>query len=185
MKFRIEVSARHAHISQKDFKKLFAKNDLTVRNRLLEADEFASNETVELVGPKNTFHNVRIIGPFREESQMEISRSNSIYLGIDAPLKTSGDLPGDTIKVVGPKGSIVRDIAIVPIRHFHINPKMAEKLKLKNHSNVKIRVNGKRGLVFDKVIVRVNEKFKNSIHLDTDEANAAGVEHLAKGEVVK
>ena len=185
MKFRIEISARHAHLSKKDYKTLFGKDELSFRNRLIEEGEFASNETVELVGPDDSLHNIRIIGPFREESQVEISRSTSILLGIDAPLKVSGDLPGEKIKLNGPKGSITREIAIVPIRHFHMELKTAKKLKLKNLAKVKIKIKGERGLVFDNVIVRISEKFKNSIHLDTDEANAAGVSHLGKGELIK
>ena len=185
MKLRIEVSARHVHLSQKDLKKLFCKIKLSFRNKLSETDEFASNETVDLVGPRNTLLNVRVLGPFRDHSQVEISRSNSIYLGIDAPLKLSGDLPGERIRIIGPKGEITKNIAIVPMRHFHANPKMATKLKLKNHSKIKIKILGKRGLIFDNVIVRVDEGYKNNVHLDTDEANAAGIEHLAKGELIK
>lgn len=184
MKLIIEVSARHAHLTKKDFKLLFGKNELSFRNKLSEADEFASNETIDLVGPRNTILNVRVLGPFREDSQIEVSRSNSIYLGINAPLKLSGDLPGAKIRIVGAKGEIIIDAAIVPIRHFHITPKMALKLKLKNHSKVKVKVSGKRGLVFENIVVRIDEGYKNNIHLDTDEANAAGIEHLAKGELI-
>jgi len=185
MKLRIDVSARHAHFTQKDFKLLFGKNELTVKNRLFEAGEVASRETFELVGPEDKLYNVRVVGPFREESQVEISRSDSIHLGIDAPLKLSGDLPGDKIKIMGPNGSMIKDIAIVPIRHIHLSVKTAKKLRIKNHDVVKIKISGKRALIFDKVVARINEEFHDSIHLDTDEANAAGIEHLAKGELIK
>lgn len=185
MKTNIEISAHHLHLTDEDFKKLFGKNDLTIRNYLLSSKgEFAANEVVELVGPKDRLHNVRIAGPFRDHSQVELSKTDAINMGIDAPLHISGSREGARIRIIGPKGEFTRDIAMIAKRHLHISNEIAEKLKLKSGHKVKIKITGERGLIFENVIVRVNEKYFNHFHIDTDEGNAAGIERSTSGEII-
>ena len=185
MKTNIETSARHLHLTREDFILLFNKEKLSVRNYLFSAkDEFAANETVEIVGPEGRLLNVRIAGPFRDHSQVEISKTDARNLGIDAPLRLSGDKNGAPIRVIGPKAEFTKNLAMVPKRHLHLSPKLAEKVKLKHSEQVKIKIGGDRGLVFDNVIVRVDQRYKNHFHLDTDEANAAGIDGASQGEIL-
>ena len=126
---------------------------------------------IEVVGPKSTLQKVRLIIPFREKSQLEISKTDCFALGIEAPLKISGDLPGASVRISGPLGKIEKDIAIVAKRHLHLPPDEANKLGLANNDKVEIKVKGDRGLTFSDVIVRIAENFVPSAHIDTDEAN--------------
>ncbi len=178
MRIPVEVSARHAHLTGEQVEVLFGKGSkLTVLRNLSQPGQFAANETVALVGPKGCLENVRIIGPVRSAFQAEVSKTEARSLGIDPPYHISGDLghtPGVTVR--GPAGEFKADCGvIISLRHLHLDPKTAEEWGLKDGSEVSVRVDGERGLVFDRVHVRVNRDYKPSFQIDTDEANAAGI----------
>lgn len=177
----VAVSARHVHLAQKEIDILFGPGyQLTKRNDLYQPGEFAANEVVTLVGPKlRPLTNVRILGPVRDRTQVEISRTDAIFLGIQAPVRRSGDLAGSApITLVGPKGSVtLPEGAIIANRHIHMSPVEAEKWGLKDNDEVTVRtVNSERPTIFGGVQVRVSPKFKLVMHIDTDDANAAGLQ---------
>jgi len=183
MELKIETSARHLHLTKEDFKTLFGDIDPTPIKDLSQQDK-ACEQLVEAVGPKSSLKNIRLIVPFREGSQLEISKTDSIALGVEAPLKLSGDLPGASIKIVGPSGTIEKDIAIIAKRHLHLPPQEAQKLKLENNDYVEVSVLGDRQLTFDNIVVRIADNFAPTVHVDTDEANAAGLSFDATGELI-
>jgi putative phosphotransacetylase len=183
MELKIETSARHIHLTEEDFKTLFGDIDPTPIKDLSQQDK-ACKELVEAIGPKSSLKNIRVIIPFREGSQLEISKTDSIALGVEAPLKLSGDLPGAKIKIIGPFGTIDKEIAIVAKRHLHLSPEEAEKLKLKDNDYVEVKVSGDRQITFDNIVVRTADNFFTTVHLDTDEANAAGLSSGASGELI-
>ena len=183
-KVQIEISARHIHLTRGDFKTIFGKDELSKRNDLSEKGEFAANEVVELVGSKRSLHKVRILGPFREKTQVEISRTDAVFIGVSAPLELSGSGEGALIRIIGPKGEISKRVAMVAKRHIHMNETTAKKLKLKNEDRVSVRVPGERSVIFENVIVRMSENFTNRFHLDTDEANAADIANHSMGEII-
>ncbi len=179
MKIPIEVSARHIHLSKPHAEVLFGVGyEFKVLKELSQSGQFAYAETVKLVGPKGEIDNTRYLGPFRAQTQVEVSETGARKLGIDPPFRRSGDLAGSAgVKIVGPKGEVdLKEGVIIALRHIHMDPKTAEKLGLKNLDKVKVDVDGVRDLIFENVIVRVDPNFKLSMHLDTDEANAAGID---------
>jgi propanediol utilization protein len=187
MKVPIEISARHVHLSKKDFEKLFGKEKkLESIKNLSQSGEFASKNKVDIIN-KGKRLNARIVGPFRKNSQAEISLTDAYNLILNPlpKVRISGDLKGTTqILIKGSKGQTKIPI-IIAQRHLHCSEEDAKKLKLKNNQIIKIRISGKRGLIFDNVVVRIKENFKTSVHLDTDEANAAGISGKVFGEIIK
>jgi putative phosphotransacetylase len=186
-KIKIEVSARHVHVTQEDLEILFGENfQLENKKDLSQKGQFASNSTVKLVGAKNEIDNVRIIGPVRSYTQVEISRTDAFNLGVKAPLRLSGKVEGSgKIKIVGPAGEIdLQKGVIVAKRHLHLSENEAYKLGLKNGQEINIRVDSERPVIFEMVEVRVNESFSASFHIDTDEANAGGIFGVDEGEIV-
>lgn len=184
MKTTVEISARHIHLTKEDFLKLFGKDEPTVRNRLSLDYEYAANETVEVVGPEGRFVDVRVVGPLRNKSQFELSMSNARVLGIDPPIKVSGESGGAKVKVVGPKGEIFENIAIVPKRHWHVSTKIANQMKVKTGREVAVKIKSRRSVIYYDVVTRVDDDFENHVHLDTDEGNAAGVEKNTTAEII-
>jgi len=187
-KIPIEISARHIHLCQEDLDKLFgAGYELKIKKDLSQEGEFASEETVTLIGPKNTIDKLRVVGPVREKTQVELSYSDCFFAGIDAPLRLSGDVAGSVgAKIKGPAGEVeLKEGVIVAKRHLHLNPKEAEELNLKDNDLVKVKVIGDRGLIFENITVRIKPNFKKSAHIDTDEANAAGLGKICgAGELI-
>jgi len=187
MKIKIEVSARHIHLSQEHLDQLFGKDyKLTKKQGLSQEGEFACEETLKVVGPKLEIDHVRIIGPVRPRTQIEVSKTDGFMLGNIPPLRISGDVVGSApVKLVGPKGFVdLLEGMIIAMRHIHISEEQAEGLKLKDGQRVSISCFGDRGLLFNSVVVRVNPKFDFYLQLDTDEANAAGVENGDVGELI-
>jgi len=177
IKVKVEISARHIHLNQTDLEKLFgAGYNLKKLKDLSQEGEFAAEETVTLVGPKRKLENLRVVGPVRSATQVELSYTDAFSLGLDAPLRISGDVVGSAgAKIIGPAGEV--DLAegiIIAKRHLHINQKEADELGIKNDDLVKVKATGERGLVFENVVVRVKPNFHTSIHIDTDEANTSG-----------
>ncbi|XBS68170.1 phosphate propanoyltransferase [Acerihabitans sp. KWT182] len=170
------VSNRHLHLTLQDYERLFPGRPLMCKKELYQPGQFASEQTVDLAGPKGTLKNVRILGPLRERSQVEISRTDARVLGIDAPLRLSGDLQGTPgIRLVSANGELDLPYGvIVAKRHIHMSPLDALLFGLKQGDRVRVALRGTgRRLIFDDVAVRVGEHMRLEMHIDTDEANAA------------
>lgn len=186
-KIKIEVSARHIHLCQEDLERLFgASYKLKKLKDLSQPGQFACEETVKIVGLKNFIDNVRVIGPCRERTQVEVSKTDGYFLGDVPPLRVSGNVVGSSpVKIIGPKKEIdLKEGMILAMRHIHVSDKEAEELGLKDGQMVKVKCLGERGLVFENVVVRVNPKFRLMFQVDTDEGNAAGIEGGDIGELI-
>lgn len=184
----ISVSARHLHITEEDLFVLFGPGYRLEKYRdLKQPGEFASTAQVTIVGPKmRAISGVRILGPVRKFTQVELARTDGIQLGIDLPLRESGDLRGAALlTIVGPKGSITKECAIKAKRHIHMTPDDARIFGVADKEIVSVRVVGPEGGVFDDVVVRVKENFALEMHIDTDEANAFGISCGAVGIIIK
>lgn len=174
----IGVSAHHVHLTQDHVERLFGPGRrLTVKSPLSQPGQFACEEAVDLVGPKGRVERVRVLGPVRKQSQVEISRTEEFKLGIDAPIRASGDLGGSPgITLVGPAGEVrLEEGVICALRHIHMSPEDALTFGVRDRDVVRVRVEGERSLVFGDVLVRVHPDFRLEMHIDTDEANAAEV----------
>jgi len=173
----VGVSNRHVHLSREDLETLFGKGyELTPVKELRQPGQYAAKETVTIVGPKGAIENVRVLGPVRKETQVEISRTDAFRLGVRPPVRDSGDLEGTPgIVIIGPNGILVKEKGvIIAKRHIHMHPKDAEHYGVKDKDIVKVIVeSGDRRLIFDDVLIRVREDFALEFHVDTDEANAA------------
>jgi putative phosphotransacetylase len=174
----VGISARHAHVTQEHLEELFGSgHHLGVHAQLYQPGEFAARETVAVVGPRmRAIESVRILGPVRAYTQIELSRTDCVYLGLDAPIRTSGDLEdAEAVTLVGPHGSIRVRAAICPTRHLHLNPTEASYYGVEDGQDVSVQVGGSRALTLELVSVRVHPKVVAQMHLDTDDANAAGL----------
>lgn len=188
-KVLVETSARHVHLSRADLDVLFGEGyELTVKKELSQPGQYASNERVAVVGPKNQFAAVSILGPTRNVSQVELSASDARSIGVAAPVRESGDIAGSgACKLVGPKGEVeLKEGVIVAKRHIHLTSANATEFGVSDKEivNVKIESDG-RSLVFGDVVVRVNDSFAPAMHIDTDESNAALVTPGMMGEIIK
>jgi len=186
-KIPIEVSAHHVHLSKDVMDVLFGPgSELSRRSDLSQPGQFACNETIDLIGPKGRVERIRVLGPLREKSQVEISMTEEFKLGIKAPIRASGDLagsPGTTLE--GPRGTFrIPEGVICSFRHIHMSPEDALAFGLKDRDMVSVRVEGERTLVFGDVLVRVHPDFRLSMHIDTDEANAADIQTGKEGILV-
>lgn len=174
----VGISNRHIHLSQADLDQLFgAGYQLTPMKELSQPGQFACKETVTICGPKGAIEKVRVLGPVRKETQIEIVAGDCFKLGVKAPAKLSGDLAGTPgITVVGPRGSVqTAQGLIVAQRHIHMAPADAQAYGVQDGQIVKIHVSGLRGGIYDNVAIRVTTSSKLECHLDTEEANAMGV----------
>ena len=175
----IGISSRHVHLSHADYACLFPGTPITEKKALLQPGQFAAEQTVTLVGPKGKIARVRLLGPLRNESQVEISGSDARQLGIDAPLRLSGDLAGTPgIRLQSDNGELtLSQGVIVARRHIHMSPLEALVLGVNHGDNVQVSLHSHgRSLVFGDVAVRVSEAMRLEFHIDTDEANAAGAD---------
>ncbi|MEM7375052.1 MAG: acetate/propionate family kinase [Bacteroidota bacterium] len=184
----IAISARHVHLTQEVVEQLFGPGyTLTEYKALSQPGQFAANERVTLLGPKNQLERVRILGPTRSKCQVEIARTDEFFLGIDAPIRASGKVqntPG--IKLVGPYGSVsLKEGVICAWRHIHMTPEDAQLFGVSDKDIVEVRVSdGDRSLTFGDVLVRVSPRYKLEMHIDTDEGNAAELGRHAVGELI-
>lgn len=186
--FEVEASGRHVHLSRKELDALFGTGyELTKAKDLSQPGQYASKERLTVVGPKGAFHNVVILGPVRKESQVEVSLTDCLQLGVKAPIRESGDIEGTPgiVLVNGDKSVSLDKGLIVAKRHVHMTPEDAEKLGVKNHDIVKVKVEGARPLIFDDVVIRVSPKFAAYMHIDYDEANACGFSKGIRGRIIK
>ena len=189
MSVLVEISARHVHVTEETLHILFgADHDLTVKKELSQPGQFASNERVDVVGPKRTLSNVSILGPCRNADQVEISATDARSIGIAAPIRESGDLDGTPgCKLVGPCGEVeLSSGVIVAKRHIHLDPATASELGVEDKQVVSAKIDTpERSLIFGDVVIRVSEKFCPAMHVDTDEGNAAGIMGSATCEILK
>lgn len=173
----VEASGRHVHLSRKDVDLLFGEGyKLTPAKELSQPGQFACMERVTITGPKGSLKNVVILGPERKATQVEISLTDALSLGIKAPIRESGKIdntPGITISSAKASISIDRGV-IVAKRHIHITPEDANKYGVKDNQIVKVEVFGERPLIFDDTIIRVSPQYRTYMHIDYDEANACG-----------
>jgi propanediol utilization protein len=184
----VGVSNRHIHISQEDLDTLFGKGyQLTKVKDLGQPGQYACKEYVIIAGPRSAIEKVRILGPVRKETQVEVLSSDCRKLGIPAVVRQSGDMAGAPgITMVGPKGSVYRDeCAIVALRHIHMSPADAERYGIKDGQIVKIKFGGQRGGIYDKVVCRVSSTAALELHLDVEEANALCVDETSKFKIIK
>ena len=160
---------------------------MTKAKDLSQPGQYASKERLTVVGPKGAFHNVVILGPVRKESQVEVSLTDCLQLGVKAPIRESGDIEGTPgiVLVNGDKSVSLDKGLIVAKRHVHMTPEDAEKMGVKNHDIVKVKVEGARPLIFDDVVIRVSPKFATYMHIDYDEANACGFSKGIRGRIIK
>jgi putative phosphotransacetylase len=186
-KVKIEISARHIHLKKDDFEKLFgAGAELTVMKELSQPGMFAANEIVSIKDEYYGIDKVRIVGPLRDYTQIEMSETEARKFKINPPLRKSGNIensPGMT--VIGPAGKIeMENGVIIAKRHIHMTPKEAVEINAKDGDLLKVKIEGERGLVFENVVARVDETYAWACHIDTDEGNAAGMKGCGEGEVV-
>jgi putative phosphotransacetylase len=187
-KAEVGLSNKHLHLKAEDIEILFGKgHTLTPFKPLKQPGQYASEEKVDIVGPKGTQKGVRVLGPARPETQVELALTDARSIGITAPVRESGKLEGTPgLKLVGPAGEVAIDHgAIIALRHVHLSPAQAAEAGVKDKDIVKIKFEGERGLIFDNVLVRSGEGHDSEIHLDTDEGNAAGLGNGVLGEIIK
>lgn len=180
MRLPIALSNRHLHLSKDDISTLFGEGyELVKMKDLSQPGQYAAEEKVDIVGPKGTIKGVRVLGPARPKTQIEISLTDSFILGINPPVRDSGDLansPG--VKITGPKGEVMlNEGVIIASRHIHMHTTDAEKFGVTDKQRVKVRTFGDRGLLFDNVLVRVHPTYALEMHVDVDEGNAAAVKN--------
>lgn len=185
----VETSARHVHVTKEHLAILFGEGaTLTNKKDLSQPGQFASEERVTIVGPKNELKGVTILGPERSATQVEVSATDARTLGIKAPIRESGDIEGTPgCKIIGPKGEIEIDKGvIIAKRHIHMVPETAKKLGLKNKDIVSVKINTDgRSAVLGDTVIRVHENFADAMHIDTDESNAVGASFDQMGEIIK
>ncbi len=177
MRIPIGIFHRHVHLSQTDVEKLFGKwYELKVLKNISQPWQYACEETVVIEWPEGKIENIRVIGPIRKITQVEIMLGDNFVLWTNAPIKVSGDISGlEYIKIIGPVGEIYWSYAMVPQKHFHCTVKEAEEMGIKNGDKVCMRIGWIRGMIFENVVVRAKDTYALDFHIDIEEANAAGV----------
>lgn len=184
----VGVSARHIHLTQEDVETLFGKGYQLTKKKELMGGQFASNECCTIVGLKlRAIENVRVLGPVRNATQVEISTTDARKLGVNVPVRESGDVAGSApVAIVGPKGAVYcREGCIVAARHIHMSPKDANAAGVGDGDYVSATVDNDRGTTFDRVKIRVDDSFTLEMHIDTDEANASEIKCGDKVRIVK
>lgn len=188
-KILVETSARHVHVSKEDLATLFGEGyTLTKKKDLSQPGQFACEERVAVIGPKNSFPAVSILGPERKETQVELSASDARSIGVTAPVRESGDLEGSgACKIVGPKGEIeIEKGVIIAKRHIHMTKADAAVYGVEDKQIVSVKIDSpERSLIFGDVVVRVSDNYALAMHIDTDESNAVLAGINAEGEIIK
>ena len=185
----VETSARHVHLAKEHVDILFGEGHaLTFKKDLSQPGQFACEERVSIVGPKNTIKNVIVLGPERKASQVEVSLTDARTLGVTAPVRESGDVAGSgACKLVGPCGEVeLAEGVIVAKRHIHFTPDEAAEANVSDKEIVMVKVASEgRTTIYDDVVVRVHPNFSAAMHIDTDESNASAAFGLVYGEIIK
>lgn len=188
MKLPIALSNRHIHLSKDDINKLFGEgHELTKTKDLSQPGQFACEEKVDVIGPKGTLKGLRVLGPARKQTQIEVSLADARALGVTAPIRDSGDLkdsPG--AKIIGPAGEVdITEGVIVASRHIHMNMEDAERFGVKDLDLVDVQTFGPRSVVFNKVLIRANPNYALEMHVDLEEGNGAGVCNCDMVELIR
>ena len=185
MKVDIGVSARHIHLSEEDFNILFPNDKLEVYKELSQYPNFASTKQITLRNKDREINNVRVIGPFRKETQAELSKTDCYFFRIDAPLCNSDELQNAAeIELVSENASIKRKCVIIQNRHIHISPSLAEEYGFTNNQIVKVKIDSVKGGVMENVHIKIGEKFNFELQLDTDDANAFMIDANSEVEIL-
>lgn len=188
-KLEINASNKHIHLDQDDLDKLFGKGyELTFKKALKQPGQFASEEKVQVIGPKGFFPGIRVLGPLRKDTQLELALTDCRQIGIDAPIRESGNVKGTPgCRLVGPKGEVELEYGvIVAKRHAHFSPEDAKEAGVENGQIVKIKIESEeRTTIYDDVVCRVSDSCATEVHVDTDEANAAAMGGGAVCEIVE
>ena len=173
MKISVGISNRHVHLNNGDYNILFGNIPLTKRNDLNQPGMFASNQVVTIKGNKRSIENVRVLGPLRSYTQVEVSKTDAYALGINPPVRSSGELIGaHEITIIGPCGEITKNVAIIANRHIHIDKKIREEKGLIGVNEVSIKIAGEKGGIINNVYLKDSDEAYFELHLDTDDANA-------------
>ncbi|SHI90185.1 phosphate propanoyltransferase [Lutispora thermophila] len=184
----VSMSNRHVHLSKKDLEALFGEGyELTVMKELSQPGQYACEEKVDVVGPKGALKGVRILGPVRPSTQVEISKFDARAMGVEGVVRASGNTAGTPgCILVGPKGQVeLKEGVIVAARHIHMHTSDASKFGLKDKDVVKVRVGNERAVVFENVVVRVHPEYALDMHIDIEEGNAAGINNGDLGEIIR
>ncbi|ADG81498.1 phosphate propanoyltransferase [Thermincola potens] len=182
----IGISNRHVHLARQDVDLLFGPGyELSVFKEL-QPGQYAARETVTLAGPKGIIEKVRVLGPVRKKTQVEISRADGFKLGINPPVRDSGDLEGTPgLIIIGPRGAVtLENGVIIARRHIHMSPGDAERFGVQDGSRVDVEVPGLRGVIFKNVLVRVHKDFELEMHIDVEEGNAAGLNNQDRVRII-
>jgi len=186
IKVPVEVSARHIHLSQKDFEILFGQNyKINFLKPLSQKGQYACEETVNLKTKNSELKNVRLVYPNRKQTQVELSKTDAYKLDLNPPIRRSGKITkSEKITIIGPKGKInLNQGVIISARHIHTSPNDAKKYGLKDGQKVSVKIKGQRSITFHQVIIRIDPTFVWRFQIDTDEANAAGITSKVAGEI--
>lgn len=187
-KVPVGLSNKHLHLTEEHIEVLFGKgHKLTPKKDLVQPGQFASEEKVDIVGPKGTLKGIRVLGPARPQTQVELAMTDARTIGIKAPIRESGKLDGTPgCKLIGPEGEVELESGVmIALRHVHLSPEQAIEAGVKDKDIVSLKVEGERGLTFDNVLVRSGDTHEKECHLDTDEGNAAGLGPDAVAEIIK
>ena len=173
MNVKVGISNHHVHLNYDDYKILFGNKELSIRNELNQPNQFASNLTVDILGPKGKIEKLTIVGPLRDYTQVEVSRTDCYKLGINPPVRDSGDLnDAISLKIIGECGSIEKKCAIIATRHIHVDKKIREEKKLVGVTEVSLRISGEKSGIIEHVHLKDSSDAYFEVHLDTDDANA-------------
>lgn len=186
-KVPVGISNRHIHLTQEHIEVLFgAGHELTRTKDLSQPGQFACEEVVTLVGPKGSMPGVRVLGPARKATQIELAATDTFKLGVKPPVRDSGALEGTPgVEIVGPNGKVqLDDGVIIAARHIHMTTEDAQKYNLKDGDHVKVSIPGPRAGIFERVLIRVNDNYALDMHVDTDEGNAFGIKNGDLVEVI-
>lgn len=188
MNVNIGVSNRHVHLCKEDLEILFGKNyALEVKKELVQPGEFASSSVVTIKTDKDSISNVRVLGPVRNYTQVEISKTDAFKLGLNPPVRDSGDLEeSESVTLIGPNGSIdLEKGCIIATRHIHITPSKVKELGLEGMKTVNVKLYGEKGGILSNVSLKINDNYAFEMHIDTDDANAHLVKSGDIGEIIK
>ncbi|HJV17865.1 MAG TPA: phosphate propanoyltransferase [Bacillales bacterium] len=183
----IAISNRHIHLSSEHVERLFGPGyQLHKQKSLSQPNQFAALETVTLIGPKDKIHNVRVLGPARGKTQVEVSLFDGYTLGIKPPIRNSGDINGsESLTIKGPRGQItIPEGVISAARHIHMHTSDSKRFGVSDGDKVQVKVEGERGLILSNVLIRVSPNYRLEMHIDLDEANAANIQNGQLGEMM-
>jgi len=190
MKHEVQVglSNKHLHLKQEDIQTLFGEGyELTAFKELVQPGQYACEEKVDIVGPKGALKGIRVLGPARPETQVELAITDARAIGITPMIRESGKLDGTPgCKIIGPKGEVeLSHGVIIALRHVHLSAAQAQEVGVKDKDIVALKVGGERGAIFDNVLIRAGDGHEREAHLDTDEGNAAGCDANSVAEIIK